>query len=1168
VYDTLTHTTHYGYDLQNRQVSVTDPTGAVSRTGYDAAGNVVSTTDALGHQTINRYDVLGQRVASTDPMSRSTYVQYDLAGNAIRTTDGGGLSTFTVYDALNRAVQSLTLSAAGTYVSNQTVYDPVGNVAQTIDGLGLATTYYYDADNRQIGTKDPLGLTTATTYDLVGNVTSSTYQRGQKTTYVYDVLNREIQVTDPDNNVTWTAYDAVNNAIETVDPKNGVTWTTYDADNRVLSVEDADGYLSQLSYDAVGNVIKSIDENGQVTQTWYDADNRPVLVLDPDGHWTQTAYNALGLVISTTDGAGDVTADGYDADNELTLVQDGDGNETEYGFDQSGRQVDEIDPDNNQTRTVFDTLGDAAVSVDALGNATVQLFDKDGRLVTAIDAAGRMKTYSYDNDGNVLTEKWYNADGSLQQTITYTWDNDGNLLTATNSNGTVTRTYDAAGLLQTQTDVWGLQLTYGYDGNSNVVSVTDSLGGQVTSRYDGDNRLVSRSYSGPNNQQARFDLTYTDAGQVATMTRYADTEGNQKVGFSQWTYDNVGNVKQIQHQDGNGNVLGTFAYGYDAANRVSSETDNGGSPTNYGYDKASQLISAGSTTYGFDANGNRNTSGYQVSADNRLLNDGTCAYQYDNDGNVTLKTNNTTKETWAYTWDDNNQLTLATHKDSSGNLIAQVTLKYDALGQLVEEDVYTQATGQTVVTRHAWDRGNIWADLDGNGNLVTRRLFLDGMTTPAARINADGSVNWYLTDQLGSVRLIVDNTSAVLDASNYDAWGNVISESQPANGDRYGYAGGQRDVTLGLDHFGIRWYYPPAGIWYSPDPLGLLADSNPYRYVLNQPTDLVDPTGEFWWIIPFALAAGAVLYEPTPANAPAPGDPIFTRDSFGATFKGSLEMTTLKRLPGSPALRQGVGWTVAYDVAAQKADQMEASRLGRPVPQYDLRQTVDNGLIFGNLGPPLARYPRASYPLLGLGAASSARQFSQGRYERGAVDLVATGLGGLGARNQLQEDALSVMSLRNRVGNALLRRPTAAGPQVPLRPLSLELGPATVEKLPIPATTVQTPNGPVEVTIYGGGYNPATNKVGLGRFHSHGSELIVDEGAELGNIPGITVTDVPSKGKLFWNNRSASQPAQLTSGQIRAVQQGLEGAFPGREVVFDPNNSKVNAFHAQLKGGE
>ena len=183
-------------------------------------------------------------------------------------------------------------------------------------------------------------------------------------------------------------------------------------------------------------------------------------------------------------------------------------------------------------------------------------------------------------------------------------------------------------------------------------------------------------------------------------------------------------------------------------------------------------------------------------------------------------------------------------KDSHGNPLTQITLKYDVFGQLIEED--TSTNGQPTVQRFAYDaEGNCWADLDGNNNLVARRVYADinGQTQAIARETAS-SAAWYLTDHLGSVRDLQDNASgAIIDHLDYDAYGNVTNETQPGNGDRLKYAQGTWDATLGLYHFGARWYDPTTGRWDEQDPLGLLPDSNDYRYVGNGPTDSIDPYG-------------------------------------------------------------------------------------------------------------------------------------------------------------------------------------------------------------------------------------------------------------------------------------------------------------------------------------
>jgi RHS repeat-associated protein len=270
--------------------------------------------------------------------------------------------------------------------------------------------------------------------------------------------------------------------------------------------------------------------------------------------------------------------------------------------------------------------------------------------------------------------------------------------------------------------------------------------------------------------------------------------------------------------------------------------------TTYGYDAASQLTSVNGTGYAYDANGNRNMTGYSTGPGNRLLSDGTWNYSYDAVGNTIQKTNIASGEYWTYAWNDANQLTLASDYQANGTLIQSVTFKDDAFGNQVEQDVYTSSTNQTVTTKYAFDAsGNIWADLNASNQLVDRHLFVDvnGQTQPFVRIDASGNEAWYLTDHLGSVRLLTDNSAAVLDQIDYDAWGNITTETNAANGDRYKYASGQWNAIIGTTLFdqGSTGRELDNGHWISADPMGLAVGPNPYDYVANNPTNAIDQTG-------------------------------------------------------------------------------------------------------------------------------------------------------------------------------------------------------------------------------------------------------------------------------------------------------------------------------------
>jgi RHS repeat-associated protein len=133
-----------------------------------------------------------------------------------------------------------------------------------------------------------------------------------------------------------------------------------------------------------------------------------------------------------------------------------------------------------------------------------------------------------------------------------------------------------------------------------------------------------------------------------------------------------------------------------------------------------------------------------------------------------------------------------------------------------------------------------------------------------ARIGADGTVAWYLTDRLGSVRGITDASGVMQDQITYDGFGNVILESNPTFGDRYKYTGREFDSETGLQYNRARYYDQTTGRWISQDPLGFAAgDSNLYRYVHNDSTNATDPLGLWDWfestVWGLASAAATIL---------------------------------------------------------------------------------------------------------------------------------------------------------------------------------------------------------------------------------------------------------------------------------------------------------------------
>ena len=384
----------------------------------------------------------------------------------------------------------------------------------------------------------------------------------------------------------------------------------------------------------------------------------------------------------------------------------------------------------------------------------------------------------------------------------------------------------------------GRQQSWGYDRAGRVNGVIQPGGGSWTVAHNGAGQPTVASVPSGGSQVWGYD----NAGRAVSATWLQP--GNS-------TFSQVATLDAAGQRKGLADSWGTVTYGYDRAGRLTSAAYPDGSTEADSYDPAGNrtmitattaLSGTAVTTNSYDAADQLSTAATAGGAQ-----PGTTTYGYDGNGNQTGSSG--PAGTVANTFNDLNQLTHITGPGTN------LTLLYDGQGDRLRR--YERGTPTWTLRDEAQDLASGLSALVSDGTADYAYLSPGDGSAPLSSYTPGTARASYLgTDLLGSVRLATDPSGATIGSGAYDAWGTARPYAGGSGATQlaglqgvapFGYAGQQRDAGPGTYAMRARRYDPATGRFQSqdsarPQPMRPIT-LDPYAYAWDVPTLLTDPSG-------------------------------------------------------------------------------------------------------------------------------------------------------------------------------------------------------------------------------------------------------------------------------------------------------------------------------------
>ncbi len=797
--------TELSIDSNNQLTGITYPDGNIYGFEYDSGGFMTAEIEPKGNRYEHVYDEDGRLTdAYNQEGGHWNYSRTLENENDVRTeitTGEGNLTTYLDYTETTGEYSSTITDPTGSETLFQQSFDGL-NITKTLP-CGMSSIFNYQYDERD-GTKYLSGIVENTPSNLQRNTTMTRSYEDTDADGIIDLVTREVTlngntstslhntllsqrtITTAEGRIVTELYYPII-LLTTSVSRPGLLDIIYQYDEKGRTTSISRGTRESLFiYDTNGNLESITDPEDNITSFAYDDSGRPVTITRPD----------LTTVNFTYDGNGNMTvlrnpfnidhSYGFDLINSIVSYNTPLSGEYRYEYDNDKRLLKKTFPSGRELINVYDTINLSQIQTPE-GNINYSYLcsSKIGTITKGTESI------EYGYDGKLLTS--VTTAGTLNSTVLYTYNSDYNISGLTYAGLTDNITYDTDRLIT----------------GSGSFSVTRDTGNGMPLSVSDGNYNLTRTFNGYGEIESRSEVVNSISISSSSLTR----DNNGRI---------VGRSETI---DG---TTSSYIYTYDSLGHLLTVTKDSILIEEYQYNNNGSRVYEMNISKGFPSGRT-----FSYSNEDHMVSAGSVVYEYDADGFLSRKT-------------DGADITIYTYS-SRGELLnvslpggTSIEYLHDPVGRRIAKKV-----DGTTIEKYLWQgRTRLLAVYDGSDNLLMR--FNYGDARMPVSMTQGGSVYYLIYDQAGSLRAVTDSSGNIVKKIDYDSFGSIITDSNSSFNVPFRFAGGLYDSDTKLIRFGYRDYNADPGRWTAKDPIGFDGgDTDLYGYVLNDPINNVDPSGQF-----------------------------------------------------------------------------------------------------------------------------------------------------------------------------------------------------------------------------------------------------------------------------------------------------------------------------------